>query len=145
MDKKGNSLYTLKLQLNSLKVKGDICFLSFSHSFVCPLAICHFSFICNSLLLLLYMNKWIYQITVHLIILSDPSLTWLYWIFYAEHGRPVSVAHGFQHFLLGHVGPSCLHPDAGFDVVEISAVQLKELDKQDAQVDVGTTRVDPRM
>ncbi len=83
--------------------------------------------------------------TLHLFINSNPSLTWLYWIFYAEHGWSVSTPHGFQHFLLGQVSPSILHPDAGLHVVEITAVQLKELDQQDAQVDVGTSCVDPRV
>ena len=74
-----------------------------------------------------------------------PNLTWLYWIFYAEHGWPVSTPHGLEHFLLGQVRPSVLHPDAGLHVVEITAIQLKELDQQEAQVDVGTPRVDPRV
>lgn len=74
-----------------------------------------------------------------------PSLTWLHWILYAEHGRPVPIPHRSQHVLLGQVGPSTLHPNAGFHVVEIAAVQLKELDQEDAQVDVGTSCVDPRV
>lgn len=80
-----------------------------------------------------------------LLINSNPSLTWLYWVFNAEHRRPVSTPHGFQHFLLGQVSPSILHPDASLHVVEITAIQLKELDQQKAQVDVGTSRVYPRV
>lgn len=89
------------------------------------------------------MTKWLPG--DHLLFISNPCLTWLYWILYAEHGWPVSIAHGFQHFLLGQVGSPILHPDAGLHVVEIAAVQLKELDQQDAQVEVGTSRVDPRV
>ncbi len=32
-----------------------------------------------------------------------------------------------------------------FELVEIAAIQLKELDQQDAKVDVGTLCVDPRV
>lgn len=76
---------------------------------------------------------------------SNPKLTWLYWVFYAEHGRPVSTPHGFEHFLLGHVSSIILHPDAGLYIVEVMAIQLEELDQQDAQVDVGTSRVNSRV
>ena len=58
---------------------------------------------------------------------SNWRLTWLYWIFDAEHGWPVSIPHGFEHLLLGQVGSSILHPNARFHVVEIAAVQLEEL------------------
>lgn len=55
-------------------------------------------------------------------------LTRLYWIFYAEHGRPVSVPHGFDHFLLREVGAT-IHPDARLHVVEVTPIQLKELNQ----------------
>lgn len=74
-----------------------------------------------------------------------PKLTWLYWVFYAEHGWPVSTPHGLEHFLLGQVSSSIRHPNASLHVVEITAIQLKELDQQKAQVDVGAAGVDPRV
>lgn len=76
---------------------------------------------------------------------GNPTLTWLYWVFYAEHGWPVSTPHGLEHLLLGQVSASILHPNTSFHVVEISAIQLKELDQQKAQVDVGAAGVDPRV
>lgn len=72
-----------------------------------------------------------------------PSLTWLYWVFDAEDGWPVP--HCFHHFLLGQVGPSILHPNAGFHVVKILAIQLEELYQKQAQVDVAAPRVDARV
>lgn len=84
-------------------------------------------------------------IALHLFINSNINLTWLYWVFHAEHGWPVSTPHAYQHFLLGQVSPSILHPDAVLHVVEIAAIQPKELDQQDAQVDVGTSCVDSRV
>lgn len=72
-------------------------------------------------------------------------LTWLDWILYAEHRRPVSTSHGLEHLLLGQVGPSILHPDASLHVIEIAAVQLKELNQQEAQIDVCAPCVDPRV
>lgn len=76
---------------------------------------------------------------------GNPKFTWLYWVLYAEHGWPVPAPHGLEHFLLGHVRAAILHPDARLHVVEISAVQLEELNQKVAQVDVGASRVDPRM
>lgn len=76
---------------------------------------------------------------------GNPKFTWLYWVLYAEHGWPVPAPHGLEHLLLGHVRASILHPDARLHVVEISAVQLEELNQKVAQVDVGASRVDPRM
>lgn len=72
-------------------------------------------------------------------------LTWLYWILYAEHGWPVSAPHGFEHFFLAQIGSSILHPDAGLHVIKITAIQLKEINQQEAKVDVRTPRINPRM
>lgn len=77
--------------------------------------------------------------------MTNPCLTWLYWILDAEHGWPVPTPHGLEHLLLGQVGPSVLHPDAGLHVIEIASVQLEELNQKEAQVDVCTPRVDPRV
>lgn len=71
--------------------------------------------------------------------------TWLDGVLDADHGGPVPAAHALQHLVLGQVGASVLHPDARLHVVEVTAVQLEELDEEEAQVDVGAPRVDPRM
>lgn len=68
--------------------------------------------------------------------------TWKKRVLDAEHGRPVAVAHGFHDVLFGHVGTAVLYPDARFQVVEMAAVQLEELDEQDAEVCVGSPGVD---
>lgn len=39
-------------------------------------------------------------IDVSLVYLLIHTLTWLYWVFYAEHGWPVFTPYGFEHFLL---------------------------------------------
>lgn len=93
----------------------------------------------------LYIDRGADNVTLHVFVNSTPNLTWLYWIFYAEHGWPVSTPHGLEHFLLGQISPFILHSDASFHVVEIVAVKLKELDQQDAQVDVGAACVNPRV
>lgn len=74
-----------------------------------------------------------------------PELTWLDGVLDADHGGPVPAAHALQHLVLGQVGASVLHPDASLHVVEVTAVQLEELDEEEAQVDVGAPRVDPRV
>lgn len=81
----------------------------------------------------------------HLFTGLNSILTWLYWILYAEHGWSVSTPHCLEHFLFGQVSAAVRHSDAGVHVVEITAVQLKELDQQEAKVDVTTSRVDPRV
>lgn len=55
----------------------------------------------------------------------------------------MAAAHGLHHLLLGEVRSSVLHTDPRFQVVEVAAVQLEELDQQDAQVYVGRPAVDP--
>lgn len=37
------------------------------------------------------------------------------------------------------------HPDASLHVVEITPVELKKLNEEDAQIDVGASCVDPRV
>lgn len=55
----------------------------------------------------------------------------------------MATAHGFNHLLLGKVSSSVLHSDPCFQVVEVAAIQLEELDQEDAQVYVGRPAVDP--
>lgn len=57
----------------------------------------------------------------------------------------MATAQGLHHLLLGEVGTAVLHPDSRFQVVEVAAVQLEELDQQDAQVYVGRPAIDPGM
>lgn len=68
--------------------------------------------------------------------------TWKKRVLDAEHGRPVAVVHDFHDVLFGHVGAAVLYPDACFQVVEMAAVQLEELDEQNAEVHVGSASVD---
>lgn len=76
---------------------------------------------------------------------DSPKLTWLDWVLDADHRRPVPAAHALQHLVLGQVGASVLHPDTRLHVVEVAAVQLEKLNEEEAQVDVGAPRVDPRV
>lgn len=55
----------------------------------------------------------------------------------------MAVAHGLHHLLLGEIRSSVLHTDPGFQVVEVAAIKLEELDQEDAQVYVGRPAVDP--
>lgn len=67
--------------------------------------------------------------------------TWKKRVLDAEHRRPVAVAHGFHDVLFGHVSTAVLYPDACFQVVEMAAVQFKELDEQNAEVHVRSPGV----
>lgn len=73
------------------------------------------------------------------------GLTWKQWVFYAEHGWPVSVGHGFHDLFLCHVCSSILDADPRFQVVKMAAIQLKELNQQDTQVLVGIPGINTRM
>lgn len=83
--------------------------------------------------------------TRHADVKVNTELTWLDGVLDADHGGPVPAAHALQHLVLGQVGASVLHPDARLHVIEVAAIQLKEFDEEEAQVDVGAPRVDPRM
>lgn len=71
--------------------------------------------------------------------------TWKKRVLDAEHGRPIAVAHGLHDVLFGHVGTTVLYSDACFQVVKVAAVQLEELDEQNAKVCVGCSGVDSGM
>ena len=77
--------------------------------------------------------------------MSCGLLTRLHRVLYAEHGGSAAVAHGLHQLLLGKVGAAVLHADRHLQVVEVAAVQLKELNEQDAQVDVGAPCVNVRV
>lgn len=74
-----------------------------------------------------------------------PGPTWLQGVLDVEHGRPVAVHHVLLNLVFGNVAASVLYPDARLQVVEVAAVELEELDEQDADVDVGTGHVLPVM
>lgn len=71
--------------------------------------------------------------------------TWKQRVLYAEHGWSVSVCHGLHDLLFGYVRASIFDANPRFQVVEMAAVQLKELDQQHAQVLVGVSGIDARM
>lgn len=48
-------------------------------------------------------------------------------------------ARGISYLVLGYVCAAALHSDARLEVVEVSAVELKELQQEDAQVDLSVT------
>lgn len=73
------------------------------------------------------------------------SLTWKQRVLDAEHGRPVSVGHALHDLLFGDVRAAVLDADPCFQVVEVAAVQLEELDQQHAQVLAGVPGVDAGM
>lgn len=68
--------------------------------------------------------------------------TWKKRVLDAEHGGPVAVVHGFHDVLFSHVGAAVLYPDACFQVVKMAAVQLEELNEQNAEVRVGRASID---
>lgn len=69
--------------------------------------------------------------------------TWLQWVLDVEHGGPVAVHQVLLNLVFGNVAASILYSDACFQVVEVAAVQLKELNEQNANVDVGTAHILP--
>lgn len=71
--------------------------------------------------------------------------TWKQWILYAEHGWPVSISHGLHDLLFGYVCASIFDTNPSFQVVEMAAVQLKELDQQYAQIFIGVSGINARM
>ena len=71
--------------------------------------------------------------------------TWKQRVLYAEHGWPVSVCHGLHYLLFGYVRATIFDANPCFQVVEMAAVQLKELYQQDAQVLLGVPSIDTRM
>lgn len=97
----------------------------------------------------LWFNLKMLAITRHanpkLVINGTPGLTWLDGVLDADHGGPVSAAHALQHLVLGQVRTSVLYSDARLHVIEVAAVQLEELDEEEAQVDVGAPCVNPRV
>lgn len=54
----------------------------------------------------------------------------------------MAAAHLLHHLLFGHVRTPVFDPDPRFQVVEVAAVQLEELDQQHAQVLVGVPGID---
>lgn len=60
-----------------------------------------------------------------------------------EHGGPVTVHHVLLNFIFGNVAPSVFYPDACLQVVEVATIELKEFNKQDANVNVGARHVLP--
>lgn len=69
--------------------------------------------------------------------------TWLQWVLDVEHGGPVAIHQVLLNLVFGNVAASVLYSDACFQVVEVAAVQLKEFNEQNANVDVGTAHVLP--
>lgn len=71
--------------------------------------------------------------------------TWKQWILYAEHRWPVSIRHGLHNLLFGYICASILDANPCFQVVEMAAVQFKELNQQDPQVLIRVPGINTRM
>lgn len=71
--------------------------------------------------------------------------TWKQRVLDAEHGRPVSIVHGLHDLLFGYVSAAIFDANPRFQVVEVAAVQLKELDQEYAQVFVGVPGINARV
>ncbi len=71
--------------------------------------------------------------------------TWLQWVLYVEHGGPVAIHHVLLNLVFGNVATSIFYPDTCFQVVEVAAIQLKEFNEQNADVDVGTAHILPEV
>lgn len=71
--------------------------------------------------------------------------TWEQRVLYAEHGWSVSICHGLHDLLFGQVPAPIFDTNPCFQVVEMAAVQLKELNQQHAQILVGVPGVDTWM
>ena len=74
---------------------------------------------------------------------AEPVLTWLQGVLDVEHRGPVAVQHALLHLVFGHVAAAVLYPDARLQVVEVPAVELEELNEQDADVGVGAGDILP--
>lgn len=69
--------------------------------------------------------------------------TWLQWVLNVEHGGPVAIHHVLLNLVFGNVATAIFYPDACLQVVEVATVELKEFNKQNTDVDVGTAHVLP--
>lgn len=72
---------------------------------------------------------------------SSSTLTWLERVLDVEHWGPVAIHQIFLDLIFSNVTTPIFYPDARFQVVEVAAVQLKEFDKQNANVDVRTAHI----
>lgn len=69
--------------------------------------------------------------------------TWLQWVLNVKHRGPVAVHQVLLNLIFGHVATAVFYPDASLQIVEVAAVQLKELDEQNSNVTVGAADVVP--
>ena len=70
---------------------------------------------------------------------------WVEWVLYAEQRRSVAILHLLLNVILAHIGPAIPHADPRVQVVEVAAIQLKELNQQDTQVVAGQLTVATRV
>lgn len=70
-----------------------------------------------------------------------PAPTWLQRVLDVEHGGPVAIHQALLDLIFCNVTTPIFYSDACFQVVEVAAVELKELDKENANVDVGIAHI----
>lgn len=68
---------------------------------------------------------------------SANIISWREWILNAQQTRSVSIHHFTLKFLLWYVTSSVLYTDSRLHIVELSAVKLKEFQKQNPQIGIG--------
>lgn len=70
-----------------------------------------------------------------------PALTWLQRVLDVEHGGPIAIHQVLLDLIFCNITTPIFYSDACFQVVEVAAVELKELDKENANVDVGIAHI----
>lgn len=76
---------------------------------------------------------------------SSYVITWKQGVLYAQHGWPVSIFYALHYVFLGDVCASIFYSNSCFQVVKMAAIQLKELNKQYAQILIRISGINTRM
>lgn len=67
------------------------------------------------------------------------------WILNAQNARTIAITKLLANLLLRHIRAAIAHPNTGLHIIELLAVELEELDEQNAEVVLGASRVNARM
>lgn len=63
----------------------------------------------------------------------------------AQHRRSVPTGHGFHDLFFGDIGTSFFYSNTSFQVIKISSIEFKKLDKKHSKVFIGSPGIDSRM
>lgn len=70
-----------------------------------------------------------------------PALTRLQRVLDVEHGGPVAIHQVLLDLIFCNITTPIFYSDACFQVVEVAAIELKELDEENANVNVGIAHI----